>query len=298
LSKVAVLVPSYNDAPTVAATIRSIVGQSCSVITSVVLADDASRDDTVATARAAAGSDLELKIWRAQQNLGPWANLNRGLHELNHLCDWVLVLHADDLAVAGWVAALLARIEKCGDDVASISTSWDMLYGERVHETGERHADEWRLIPGSPQAVRDTLLKGCWWKISGAAIRLRAFLDIGDFDAAVPQCADWDWTMRALMRGWSFEYIPRVHTIYRQHAATMSSAALRNDVDIMDALTMFERFGHTLGKAEIVRYHARRGGYALRRLVRGVVQRDGQRVSVSLRTIATLSRQLVRRLAA
>jgi glycosyltransferase involved in cell wall biosynthesis len=293
-----VLVPAYNDARTVAATMHSIAKQvGTSQLTVVVLADDASRDDTVAIARAAAGA-LPLQVWAAAQNLGPWQNLNRALRDLGAVCEWALVLHADDLAMDGWIAALLDRIGHCSDNVASISTSWDMLYGERVHESGERHTDDVRLIPGSAQAVRDTLLQGCWWKISGAAIRLRAFEEVGDFDATVPQCADWDWTMRALAQGWSFEYIPRVHTIYRQHAATLSTAALRGDVDILDALTMFDRFGHTLGKAESVRYHARRGGFALRRMVRGVLQRDVRRVGTSLRTMATLSRHLAKRLAA
>jgi hypothetical protein len=104
--------------------------------------------------------------------------------------------------------------------------------------------------------------------------------------------------MRALERGWSFEYIPRVHTIYRQHAATMSTAALRTDVDILDALTMLDRFGYTLGKRELLRYHARRGKYALRRLVRGALQADGSRVATSLRTMSALSRHLIKRLAA
>ncbi len=295
----AVLVLSYNDSGTIAEAVRSVRAQARQhELVTVVLADDASRDDTVLKARAAAGDRLQLNVLPTPHNFGPWPNLNRALHYVAQQADWALILHADDMATDGWLDALLTRIEHCDEKVASISTSWDMLYGDRVDATGERHDDDVRLISGTAAAVHDTLLNGCWWKISGAAIRLSAFEQIGDFDARVPQCADWDWTMRALGRGWSFEYIPRVHTIYRQHAANMSTAALRTDIDILDALTMMDRFGYTLRKGEVVRYHVRRGKYALRRMVRGVIRADGGRVATSLRTFSVLSRHLIKSLAA
>lgn len=293
------LVLSYNDAATIAESVGSVVSQPRrSELTALLLADDASRDDTVAHARSAAGNSIAVEVLPTPQNLGPWPNLNRSLHYASTVADWAFILHGDDIAMDGWLDALLTRVQQCKDDVASISTSWDMLYGEEVVATGERHRDDVRIIPGSREAVHDTLLSGCWWKISGAAVRTRAFLEIGDFDSTVPQCADWDWTMRALDRGWSMEYIPRVHTVYRQHTATMSTAALRSDVDIQDALTMVDRFGHVLRKRELIGYHAQRGGYALRRLGRGVLRGDARRVGTSLRTLAMLSGDLVKRLAA
>lgn len=299
MSNVGVLLLAHNDAATIAAAVTSVAGQRRrEELATVVLADDASTDNSVARACAAAQEKLPLVVLTTPSNLGPWPNLNRAMRHMCSVVDWTLILHADDITVSGWLDALLTRIAKCADDVASISTSWDMLYGEHLHETGERHEDDVRHITGSAHAVHDTLLNGCWWKISGAAVRSRAYLDVGEFDADVPQCADWDWTMRALTGGWGFEYIPRVHTIYRQHGGTMSTAALRSDVDIRDALTMVERYGHTLGKRELLGFYGRRGRYALRRLARGALQRDGKRVGVSLQTFAVLSRHLAKQLAA
>jgi glycosyltransferase involved in cell wall biosynthesis len=297
MNRVAVLILSYNDSATIAETVRSVVQQRRRPeLAAILLADDASRDDSVARAHAAAG-DAQLHVLPTPQNFGPWPNLNRSLHYAGTLADWALILHADDIAKEGWLDALWTRIDRCGEEVATISTSWDMLFGEDVHNTGEDHDDEVRVIKGSRAAVHDTLLSGCWWKISGAAVRTRAFAQIGDFDSSVPQCADWDWTMRALDQGWSIEYIPRVHTIYRQHAATMSTAALRTDLDIRDAITVLDRFGHTLGKRELVGYHAQRGKYALRRMARGLLKGDARRVATSLRTMAMLSGHLAKRLA-
>ncbi len=296
--KTAVLVLSYNDASTIEAAVRSVTAQHRRhELTAIVLADDASHDDTVERARAAA-VPVPFMVLAAQQNQGPWPNLNRALREMSSQFEWALILHADDLATEGWVDALVDRIDACGADVASISTSWDMLYGVEVQRSGERQEGAARLIRGSTEAVHDTLLKGCWWKISGAAVRISAFLDIGDFDAVVHQCADWDWVMRALERGWSFEYIPRVHTIYRQHAATMSTTSLRTDIDIHNALIMIDRYGHTLSKPEVAAFHWRRGRYALRRLARGLLRGDVRRVGTSLHTFAALGRHLARQLAA
>ena len=298
MNRVVALVLSYNDAATVAETIGSIVKQKrAAELAALVLADDASRDDTVQRAQRAAGDLVPFEVLTRPRNLGPWPNLNESLHHASKVADWAVLMHADDLANEGWLDALLTRIGNCGDDVATISTSWDMLYGAEVKLTGERSADDVRIVRGSTAAVHDTLVKGCWWKISGAAFRTRAFLDIGDFDSSIPQCADWDWSMRALDRGWSIEYIPRPLTVYRQHDATMSTSALRNDVDIRDAIRVLDRFGHTLGKRELVAYHLARGKFALRRLGRGVIKGDARRVAVSVRTMMMLTGHLAKRLA-
>jgi glycosyltransferase involved in cell wall biosynthesis len=298
MPSVVALVLSYNDSATIAQTIASILNQPrVQELKAVLLADDASRDDTVQRARRAAADLMPLEVLPRSRNLGPWPNLNQSLHHAGKLADWTLLLHADDVANEGWLDALLTRIASCADDVATISTSWDMLRGSEILRTGERSPDDVRIVRGSPAAVHDTLIKGCWWKISGAAFRTRAFVDIGDFDESVPQCADWDWSMRALDRGWSIEYIPRPLTLYRQHDATMSTSAFRNDVDIRDAIRMLDRFGHTLRKRELVTFYMERSKFALRRMGRGLTKGDARRVGVSVRTIMMLAGHLAKRLA-
>ena len=296
MTRVAALVLSHDDAATVGEAVASIALQTpASALSALVLADDASRDDTIQRARAAAGS-IDVTVLAADRNLGQWPNLNRALGELESTAEWVLILHADDVVTEGWLAALLERIGKCSDDVASICCSWDMLHADRLEQSGERHHDEVRVIPAGVPAVHDTLLSGCWWKISGAALRLAAFRAVGPFDASIPHCGDWEWSLRALARGWSFEYLPRVYVHYRQHGETISTASLRDDIEIADALTVVDRFGDTLSRAELARFHARRGYHAMRRMARGIMRRDLRRVLVSVRTCARLSGHLARQL--
>ena len=293
----AALILSHNDAPTVGEAIVSMVQQSrVRDLRAIVLADDASTDDTAERAVRAAG-DLPLTVLRAERNLGQWNNLNRALRYLSERADWVLLLHADDVVLPGWLDALLERVEGCADDVASISSSWDLLHGGHIQRTGERHEDPVRRIAGSPAAVHDTLLSGCWWKISGAALRMRAFHEVGPFDQAVPYCGDWDWLLRALDQGWTFEYLPRVYMHYRQHGTTVSATSLRDDIEIADAITVVDRYGQTLSRTELVAFHARRAWFVARRMGRGLLRRDVRRVATSLRTWRMLGRHLVRRLA-
>lgn len=297
MTRVAALVLSHNDEATIGAAVTSILRSARrEELVGLFVADDGSRDNTVAAAKRSAGA-FPIEIIAAPSNVGQWPNLNRALEHLNERADWILLLHADDLVLEGWLESMFERIDRCADNVASISSSWDMLYGEQVDPTGENHHDPVRIIAGSTEAVHDTLLRGCWWKISGAAIRLRAFGDIGPFDATVPHCGDWDWLMRGLARGWSFEYLPRVYLRYRQHAKTVSSASFREDVEITDAMTMADRFGRTLSSSDVIRFHAKRGYFVMRRLGRAVLRRDLHRIAVSFRTWRMLGRHLVKQLA-
>ena len=296
MARIAALVLSYNDAATIGAAVSSIVSQGHGRLTELVLADDASTDNSVDLARAAAGS-LPFNVLRRETNAGERRNLNRSLAHLTSAADWVVLLHADDVVMDGWLDAIVERICRCPPNVASICCSWDMMLDGRITETGEASGDVVRTIAGTDRAVHDTLLNGCWWKLSGAALNLRAFEAVGEFDPDMPQCGDWDWLLRALSRGWSFEYLPRSYIQYRQHARSVSSKSLRADVDIAEAMILVERFGSVLNKLELVRFHARRGYYVLRRMGRGVLGRDVKRVGTSLRTWRMLTRHLAKQLA-
>src|SRR4029453_3425840 len=89
-------------------------------------------------------------------------------------------------------------------------------------------------IAGSPARVRETLLLGCWWHISGCAIRLRAFDQVGPFDASLPQLGDWDWLLRCLAAGWVVTYVPRALIIYRQTPGGVGSVSFQTDRDIRE----------------------------------------------------------------
>lgn len=293
--RIAIIITSYNDAATIAETVASIGAQrGIERIMELALFDDASRDDSVATARAAWPADVPLLVIDTPANLGPWPNLNRALQYGATIADWIIVMHADDSVEPGWLDALITRIDACPEDVASMSSSWNMLHADGTRVPGEDSSTPYHRIEGSTEALTDTVMKGCWWKLSGAAIRGRAFQDIGDFDGVYAQCGDWEWLLRALAKGWAIEYIPRSYLNYRQHGATMSTRALRDDVEITDALRVLDRYAGSLSRGARFRFLAQRAGFLVRRFGRGVLNRDTQRMASALRTSTRVARSFGR----
>jgi hypothetical protein len=140
-----------------------------------------------------------------------------------------------------WISLYLDVIESCSADVASICSSYDNWYPETGKiELGEEHPNRSVLyIAGTREAVVDTLRRGCWWHISGCAIRTAAFRKIGEFNSELDQTADWVWLLRCLDMDFSVAYIPRTTMRYRQHAGSVSSRSFRTARDIRERLEIF-----------------------------------------------------------
>jgi len=270
---IAVVIMSYNRPDTILETIDSLLAQSrpLTSIAGVYLADDCSTDHTVQAARDRWRSPVPLTLWQPRKNSGTWGNVNHALATLAVRHDWVLLLHDDDLVKPGWLAAMCDRIHACGPTTLSICSSWDSLNPDGATVPGEDDpARPFETVePGDP-SLRSTLLRGCWWHFSGCAIRTQGFLDVGPYDPRYPQCADQDWLMRGLERGWSIDYIPRTLLIYRQHLASLSSRSFLVHQDLIEQLMLADRYGRLLSRHESWRFHLQLVEFAVRRAVRAL----------------------------
>src|SRR2546426_11636998 len=169
-------------------------GKHFAQVTGLCVADDCSVDETRSIVTATWDSSVPLQILSAEQNLGERGNVNRAVRAIRAAADWVLILHADDVARADWLALMLERIRVCDARVASICSSWDDWMPDGSIIRGEDNAARAvEVIRGDAASVRGTLKRGCWWHISGCAIRLAAFDDVGGFDPRMPQVGDWEW---------------------------------------------------------------------------------------------------------
>ena len=101
MTRVSIVVPCYNGAATLAATLDSAVGQT-GVDLDIMVIDDGSTDDTLAIARRY-GPPVRVVTG---PNRGVSAARNRGFRETSG--EWVLFLDADDLLLPGSLAASLA----------------------------------------------------------------------------------------------------------------------------------------------------------------------------------------------
>jgi len=125
--KFSVVVPLYNKAPYLAATLASVRSQSCDDY-EVIVVDDGSTDSGPELARSL--GDTRVRVV-AQRNAGVSAARNRGIAEA--LGEWVAFLDADDWWHPGYLAALL-RAESAHPQAGMLATG----YRNVMHEADAR----------------------------------------------------------------------------------------------------------------------------------------------------------------
>jgi GT2 family glycosyltransferase len=294
--RVVVLIPTYNSSPTIRETLASLIeqGKHLANVAGVLIADDFSSDDTARVVTTTWRSAVPLRILPAGRNLGERGNVNRAIGSIRAAADWVLILHADDVAKSNWLEVMLERTRVCDARVASICSSWDnWLPDGSVIQGEDNRARAVEVISGDIASVKGTLKRGCWWHISGCAIRLAAFDDVGGFDPSLPQVGDWEWLLRCLSHGWRIEYVPRTLIKYRQHGASVSTASSYLDRDIRESLGMFRRYAGILTPTELLGLHSRRVTYCIRRSLRALASRDVRRLLFVAHTLWLVSVNLV-----
>ena len=106
MAKVTVLMPTYNVAPYVEESIGSVLQQTFSDF-ELLVADDASTDDTLARVRAI--EDPRIRIAAFDNNVGLAENLNRGLALIN--TEYVARMDGDDIAEPYWLEHEVAILD-------------------------------------------------------------------------------------------------------------------------------------------------------------------------------------------
>ena len=241
--KFAIIIPCYNAAATIGETLRSVAKcNRLENISKVFVIDDCSSDGSAEVAERSWSGSIPLVVHRFETNQGQWPVTNFGLSDLTADVDWTFLLHADDVVKENWIELYLAAIPSIPSTVASICSSYDVWFSDtgvitRGEESPQRANEH---IQGTTASVRDTLENGCWWHISGCAIRNSSFRQIGDFDPDLPMLGDWDWLLRALAGGHGIWYIPRTTMFYRQLHSSVSGRSFRVAQDLLDRLTILK----------------------------------------------------------
>jgi glycosyltransferase involved in cell wall biosynthesis len=292
--RIAILIPSYNSAETIAETLDSVQEQlpdgACNI--DIYLADDGSKDNTVGIARETWRADIPLQMIARERNLGQWPNKNAALAEISREAEWVLILHSDDTARSDWLSVLLSRMDRCPASVATICSGWQSLSVQHPVNTKKDDAPpKIKHIKGTQEAIRMTLLKGCWWLISGCAIRLSAFQDVGPFDNQFPDAGDYDWLLRCLHKGWDVEFVDKNLVFHRRRQDSVSGAAAIQHLDIRETVQIRSLYAGLLPTTDIIRLYVRPYLWLSRRMVRSVLNRDKLRLLRAWSTLFWVIRQ-------
>ncbi len=286
--RISLLIPAYNAAGTIGETLASICDQPLEWlrrIERIVVADDASRDDTVDIVRKfATHTPVELVVWPSQKNGGERKTVNTAFARLrDEGFSWCFVLHADDVAKPNWLEVLIPQLFAAADDVVSVCSSWDNWYPNRIEPGEDQPSMPPVVVTGGLDTACGTLGRGCWWHFSGCAIQLHQFKIVGDFCEDMPQLGDLEWLIRAALQNRSIVYMPRTLIKYRQSGSNVSSVSFRTNRDLRERTVICAKYQRTPGlEAAVKQFAHHQSKVALRRAVGSAIKLQFSRARSAL----------------
>jgi glycosyltransferase involved in cell wall biosynthesis len=219
-SGIAVVVPTYKHAGTVARTLDSLLRQTRPP-TQIIVVNDGSPDDT----RAACWPYLERIAYVEQQNRGVSAAMNHGFSLCRH--PMVMFLASDDWLEPFAFEQLAPEIEH--------DREVGLVYGEATvvsaagKPTGRPFMGAERRRAGKHVAV-GSLLEGNFIPAPGTLLRTEAVAAAGPF-LDLPYSQDWAMWLRIALRGWSFYGLGRAVAFYEENMdANSNRRAIAADV--------------------------------------------------------------------
>jgi glycosyltransferase involved in cell wall biosynthesis len=219
-SLVSVVIPAFNAAATMDATMRSVRAQTYACL-EIIVVDDGSNDATPDIVSSHLAIDPRIRLLR-QTNGGVAEARNRGWREASG--DLIAFIDADDLWAADKIEKQLNALEKAGA-YAALAYTWYAVIDEKglIIE---------RLAPDAAGRVLERLLLSNFiGNGSSTLIRKEPLIAAGGFDPALRArdaegCEDLLLYLRVAERH-EFALVPEYLTGYRMTPKNMSSDPLR-----------------------------------------------------------------------
>jgi glycosyltransferase involved in cell wall biosynthesis len=227
---VGVVVPAYNSARWITATLESLQTQTLTEWTCVVV-DDGSTDDTAQIVRKIAAVDERILVVQ-QSNRGLPSARNTGLAALPD-CRYVAFLDADDLYRPRALELLVRTLEKRADAVGAYGLAEYVdesgaTIGAGLHPARQRWRREiagHRLALQDPKAdasFRTIVVGSPIWPPAVALQRTEQVRAVGGFDPSFPMAEDWEFYLRITRRG-PYAAVDEHVAQYRRQGTNMTS---------------------------------------------------------------------------
>jgi succinoglycan biosynthesis protein ExoO len=231
---ISVLMANRNAAPFIGAAVRSVLGQTLGSL-ELILADDASTDDSVARACAAAAGDPRLIVLHASEPGGPAAARNRAFAAARGR--WIAIVDSDDVLQRERLARLVSAAETDGADIAADNLL--VFYQDRsrrphFHLRG-RSARGPKWI-GLEEFVRSNSLNArepALGYLKPLIRRSRMERVDGPYDESLAVAEDYDLIFRLIALGAKMRVYPDPGYFYRKHRASVSHRLDRGLVQAM-----------------------------------------------------------------
>lgn len=217
MPRFSIIMPCYNAAQTVNATIASLLNQT-ETDWELICIDDHSTDETPALLAGWARMDSRIQIVH-NQGKGPSDARNLGARRARAkilcFCD------ADDL----WAHQKLARLTRAFSDKGT-----DAVFGRVAFFRKPGKADTFSTVPNDPLTIAGLLGENPVCTLSNLSVRRRVFLATGGFDLGFVHNEDLDWLIRAIGQGAVIHGQCDLHVWYRSSPDGLSAdiAAMRD----------------------------------------------------------------------
>ncbi len=147
------------------------------------------------------------KYERNGTDLGCYGSINRAMRSAQG--EWIHVLHDDDWVDPDFYATMKRSIMVHPADV-----HFCLYRNERDGKTTFEPAPFEAGFQGLP--MFDRLLKGNPLQQVAVVFSRAAWAKVGEFNEALPYCADWEWMIRSFLRC-SWVHVPETLAFYREH---------------------------------------------------------------------------------
>jgi glycosyltransferase involved in cell wall biosynthesis len=210
-SRVSVVIPTYNYSHFILDAVKSVLAQDLRDL-EIIVVDDGSKDNT---------SDLikpytDRVKYIHQENAGLSAARNTGIS--NSTGEFILFLDSDDMLGSGTLASQVKYLER--NPSASVAVCENKLFREKNKNGQPKPFGSWALYR------KNLPVHLCYFNIApphAFLFRRQAIIKTGWFDHKVDTCADYDFWLRAAVRGFVPHYNPSGSVYYRRHPASMSA---------------------------------------------------------------------------
>ena len=235
---ISIVIPAFNAARFLGATLDSVRAQTCPDWECVVV-DDGSRDGTADVARRQAATDPRVRLVR-QENRGTSTARNHGYGETHPGSEFVVFMDADDQWLPDALETLRAELGRHPQAVGvhGLAQVVDER-GEPLADAGCEHFGRCRLglrdgritpWPAHLPTRFETLLWSNHAYPPGLVLARRSgYEKTGLFDPALRLIEDWDMLVR-LSRHGEIRFLDQVVLLYRRHGGNTSAADYRTNV--------------------------------------------------------------------
>lgn len=190
-----VVIAAYNAAPSIGATIESVLAQTRQDF-EVIVVDDGSTDDTAAQVQSVV--DARIRLYR-QENQGPSAARNRAIANADG--EYVSTLDSDDLWLPRYLEKMVETLEQAPDAGFAFTDAWTLEESSgRIQRATTMSRAGVANPPSDPASFLEALIRSNF--VYGSVTARRELLEhVGGFNARLSHSEDYELWLRLAARG-------------------------------------------------------------------------------------------------